>query len=300
MNTLLGTKQNMTSKYNELGRRMPVTRIVAEDNVVVAANEDRIHLGFGKNKNFKKPQNVFVTAVGYAPRKIHEVKITKDESAKTFAIGDKVTVSIFEPGDIVKITGTTKGRGFAGGVKRYNFRGGPKTHGQSDRHRAIGSIGQTTTPGRVFKGKRMAGHYGNASITITGLVIIDIDESTNSLLVKGPVPGAKNGLLVIQKTGKAKNYSPLFVKKAKEEIKEEVVKVSDEPKVSNEELKAATTEDSQEVQNDQTVKPKESTEIAETTTVESTSASAEPVSETKKEEPKIDEPEVKESKDADK
>ncbi len=221
MNTLMGTKQNMTSKYNELGRRMPVTLIMAEDNVVLSTGENSLQLGFGKKKRFKKPENAFVSAVGYAPRTVREVKITKSEEGKTYSKGDKVTVSIFEPGDIVKVTGTTKGRGFAGGVKRYNFHGGPKTHGQSDRHRAPGSIGQTTTPGRVFKGKRMAGHYGAANITITGLVVVDVNEEENSILVKGPVPGAKNGLLIVQKTGKMKNYSPLFVKKDKEEIKAE-------------------------------------------------------------------------------
>lgn len=215
MNTLIGIKQNMTSKYNELGRRMPVTRIVAENNVIVATTEDRVHLGFGKKKRFKKPENAFVSAVGYAPRKIREVKITKSETEKSFTTGDQVTVSIFEPGDIVKVTGVIKGRGFAGGVKRYNFRGGPKTHGQSDRHRAIGSIGQTTTPGRVFKGKRMAGHYGATNITITGLVVVEVDETSNAILVKGSVPGAKNGQLIIQKTGIMKNYSPLQSRESK-------------------------------------------------------------------------------------
>lgn len=115
---------------------------------------------------------------------------------------------VLEPQDEVKVTGITRGRGFAGGVKRWGFAGGPKTHGQSNRHRAPGSIGQTTTPGRVFKGKKMAGHMGAAKLTITGKEVVEIDPKNNLLVLKGPVPGAKNNLLLIQKTGKVKSYQP--------------------------------------------------------------------------------------------
>lgn len=291
----------MTSKYNELGRRMPVTRIVAEDNVIVAAKESRLHLGFGKKKRFKKPENAFVSAVGYAPRTIKEVKINKSETEKTFATGDQVTVSIFEPGDIVKVTGVTKGRGFAGGVKRYNFRGGPKTHGQSDRHRAPGSIGQTTTPGRVFKGKRMAGHYGAANMTITGLVVVEVDESANAILVKGSVPGAKNGQLIIQKTGIMKNYSPLQSRESKaakekeslenKEGKEEILvdEVSSESKVSNDQVEVATVESVQEKKS-----VADSSDPSEPSTSSQSSESSQPSKPSQPSEPV----ETKESEDA--
>jgi large subunit ribosomal protein L3 len=116
-------------------------------------------------------------------------------------VGDKLDVSLFKPGDKVTVTGISKGCGFAGTVKRYNFRGGPKTHGQSDRQRAPGAIGATTTPGRVYKGTPMAGHMGNARITVRNLEILKIDTEKNLLLVKGAVPGAKNGLLLIGKSG---------------------------------------------------------------------------------------------------
>ena len=111
---------------------------------------------------------------------------------------------MFKSGDMVNISGISKGKGFAGGVKRYHFAGGPKTHGQSDRHRAPGSVGSTTTPGRVFKGLRMAGHMGNRRVTVRGLEVVEVDLERHVVLVKGAVPGAKNGLLLIKKSGKGK------------------------------------------------------------------------------------------------
>ena len=102
----------------------------------------------------------------------------------------------------MSVTGLSKGRGFAGGVKRYGFRGGPKTHGQSDRHRAPGSIGAGTTPGRVIKGLRMAGHMGNSQVTSRNLEVVSTDPGRNLVLVKGAVPGARNSLLAIRKTGR--------------------------------------------------------------------------------------------------
>lgn len=105
----------------------------------------------------------------------------------------------FSPGDHVQVTGTSKGKGFAGVVKRHHFKGGPRTHGQSDRERAPGSIGQTTTPGRVYKGKRMAGRMGGNRVTIKGLEVSSIDPNNNTILVKGLVPGALRGLLLLSK-----------------------------------------------------------------------------------------------------
>jgi large subunit ribosomal protein L3 len=109
---------------------------------------------------------------------------------------------LFRAGDLVDIAGVSKGKGFAGVVKRYGFAGGPKTHGQSDRHRAPGSIGATTSPGRVLKGTRMPGHMGNQRLTVRNLEVLRIDPDRNLLLVKGAVPGAKSGLLFIGKSGK--------------------------------------------------------------------------------------------------
>ena len=122
------------------------------------------------------------------------------DDVSTVDVGEEVSVGIFEVGEKVNVTGTSKGKGFQGGVKRYNFRGGPKTHGQSDRHRAPGSIGAGTTPGRVIKGMRMAGRMGGDKVTVKHLEVVMIDSDRNLLLVKGGVPGHKDALVVIRKS----------------------------------------------------------------------------------------------------
>ena len=200
----------MGSRFDNRGNRMVVTSILAEPNVILEKEESKVTLGFGRRKKAKKTDNAYVKVAGFAPRFIKEAKLKNgdDQADSGLAAGSKVTVSIFALGDLLKVTGITKGRGFAGGVKRWGFAGGPKTHGQSDRHRAIGSIGQTTTPGRVFKGKKMPGHMGVSKLTVTNLEVVEVDEATNSLLVKGSIPGARGGFLILEKTGKTKGYTP--------------------------------------------------------------------------------------------
>ena len=122
-----------------------------------------------------------------------------EENTDGVELGAQIDVSLFRDGESVDIVGTTKGKGFQGGVKRHGFAGGPKTHGQSDRHRAPGSIGSGTTPGRVLKGTRMAGHMGNARVTAKKLQVIQADPTRNLLVVKGSVPGANGGLVMIKK-----------------------------------------------------------------------------------------------------
>ena len=119
-------------------------------------------------------------------------------------MGQKIDVSQFQSGDLVDVTGVSKGKGFAGVVKRYHFAGGPKTHGQSDRHRAPGSIGAGTSPGRVLKGQRMPGQMGNQQATVRNLEVFEADPARNLLLIKGAVPGGRNGLLLIKKTSRGK------------------------------------------------------------------------------------------------
>jgi large subunit ribosomal protein L3 len=131
----------------------------------------------------------------------HLREIRTDDVAN-YQVGQKIRVSLFSVGDMVDVSGTSKGKGYAGVVKRYGFRGGPKTHGQSDRLRAPGSIGSTTTPGRVLKGKRMAGHMGNERVTVQHLRVEMVDAERNLLAVRGAVPGAKNKLLFIKKSVK--------------------------------------------------------------------------------------------------
>ena len=164
LQALIGQKIDQTQAFLENGKRIPVTEVSVADNVVVQIKTDAtdkytaVQLGIGAKK---KPIKALVghskkAGLEIVPTFIHEVAWIGDE--ELLKSGDVVTVeSVFQPGDIVKVTGTSKGKGFAGGVKRYGFRGGPKTHGQSDRHRAPGSIGQGTTPGRVYKGKKWQG-----------------------------------------------------------------------------------------------------------------------------------------------
>lgn len=160
----------------------------------------------------------------------------------------QVKVDSFEdlkPGDLVKVTGWSKGKGFTGVVKRWGFKGGPKTHGQSDRQRAPGSIGQTTTPGRVYKGKKMAGRAGGTKITISGLTVMDIDKKNNFLLIKGLVPGAKKGKLVIKKYGQNKKFVPLLrigEKEIKETTEEKAERLRREKEIA-EKLKEAEKEE---------------------------------------------------------
>ena len=219
--TILGTKKEMGMRFDQRGSSAAVTVIAAEPNTVLVTSDNRVQLATGSKKKAARPESIYTKTIGFAPKFIHQVKIRK-EGKMALQTGDKITVAVFEPQDLVKVTGTTIGKGFAGGVKRWGFAGGPKTHGQSDRHRAPGSIGQATTPGRVYKGKHMAGHMGVARKTITNLEVVEVDLNKNQLVVKGAVPGAKNGFLIIEKTGKAKSYTPPPPpSEVKEEEKEE-------------------------------------------------------------------------------
>lgn len=228
--TLIGQKIDQIQKFLENGRRIPVTEISVADNVVVqlkTADKDAytaIQLGWG---NKKKPIR---SALGHAkkaklenvPAVIREIRI--DDTTNAPEVGEKITLeTVFKPGDIIDVSGVSKGKGFAGGVKRYHFRGGPKTHGQSDRHRAPGSIGQGTTPGRVYKGKKMAGHMGAEEVTVKNLVVVDVDAASKKLYVMGLIPGPKKTNVVITVTGETKKFVPLLKLTTEEPVTEEVV-----------------------------------------------------------------------------
>jgi large subunit ribosomal protein L3 len=166
-----------------------------------------IQLGLGEKriKNITKPMQGHLRGEvkdKKAPRFLCEVRI-KEESKLN--VGDEIKApDIFSSGDYISVTGISKGKGFAGGVKRWHFAGGPRTHGQSDRERAPGSIGATTTPGRVLKGKHMAGRMGGERVNVKNLQIVSVDTDTNEVKVSGPVPGVPGGLLYIHKIGKGK------------------------------------------------------------------------------------------------
>lgn len=156
-----------------------------------------VQLAFGETKKLSSPKKGHVKDIGQL-KYLREFQADDVSSAK---VGQKVDADMFKPGDIINVTGLSKGKGFAGVVKRHHFAGGPKTHGQSDRHRAPGSVGATTSPGRVFKGLRMAGHMGDRRVTVRNLTVINVDLARHLLLVRGAVPGAKKGLLLIKKAG---------------------------------------------------------------------------------------------------
>ncbi len=198
---ILGKKLGMGQVFSEDGQVIPVTAIQAGPCVVTQVKTkendgyNAVQLGFGEAKHLNKPMKGHLKNLG-AFKYLREVRVEDTSDIKP---GSVVDVGIFQPGELVKVTGTSKGKGFAGVVKRHGFAGGPKSHGQSDRHRAPGSIGAGTDPGRVIKGLRMAGHMGNRRVTVRNLEVVKVDPEANLLLVKGAVPGARNALLLIQK-----------------------------------------------------------------------------------------------------
>lgn len=199
---IIGRKIGMTQAFREDGRVEAVTAVEAGPCVVTqiktAAKEgyNAVQIGFGEAKRLNRPQKGHLKKLG----KFKWLREFRVEDTSEIKVGQQVDAGLFEPGSLVDIVGISKGKGFAGVVKRHHFAGGPKTHGQSDRHRAPGSIGATTTPGRVFKGMRMAGHMGNERVTVRNLTIVEADPARNLLLVRGAVPGARKSLLIIRKS----------------------------------------------------------------------------------------------------
>ncbi len=202
INGIIGRKLGMTQIFKEDGTAQVVTAIEAGPCVVTQLKTEdsdgygAVQLGFGQVKRLNSPEKGHLKGVGQFCY-LREFRVSETADINP---GDAVDAGLFQAGDLVDVTGVSKGKGFAGVVKRHHFAGGPKTHGQSDRHRAPGSVGATTTPGRVLKGQRMAGHMGNVRTTVQRLEVVATDPSRNLLLVKGAVPGARNGLLIIKKS----------------------------------------------------------------------------------------------------
>jgi large subunit ribosomal protein L3 len=200
--TILGRKLGMSQVWSADDRLIPVTVIeagpcfVAQVKTKQKDGYDAIQLAFGDVKKGRatKPEAGHCAKAGLEPKKYLHERHTSD--GETFKKGQKLTVDIFEVGSKVDVVGTSKGKGFAGVMKRHNFHGGPGGHG-SHFHRAPGSVGMCATPSRVLKGKKMPGHMGDETVTVQKLEVIKIDSEQNLLVVKGAVPGGKNGLLVI-------------------------------------------------------------------------------------------------------
>ena len=206
MEGIIGRKIGMVQIFGADGTVKIVTAIEAGPCVVtqvktlVKDGYSAIQLGFGQAKKLNSPEKGHLKGLGL----FEHLREFRNEDAASMQPGQKIDVGMFKVDERVDVVATSKGRGFAGVVKRHHFAGGPKTHGQSDRHRAPGSIGSGTTPGHVLKGLRMAGHMGAARVTVQNLRVVQADPARNLLLVEGAVPGPKNGLVLIKRSVKSK------------------------------------------------------------------------------------------------
>lgn len=204
---MLGRKVGMMQVFTERGEVVPVTVITAGPCVVTQVRTPErdgyaaVQLGFEQvpARKLTRPQQGHLKGAGTLVRILREFGA---DDPQAHSVGEVINVDLFQAGQKVDISGTSKGRGFAGVVKRHGFRGGPKTHGQSDRHRAPGSIGAGTTPGRVWKGQKMAGRMGGKRVTVQNLEVVEVIPERNLILVKGSVPGARDGLLQIRRAVK--------------------------------------------------------------------------------------------------
>ncbi len=204
LNGIVGKVIGGTQFYHEDGRADQATAIQAGPCIITQVKShdsdgyESVQLGFSPTKAKNAPTDGhMVKSGGQTFRYLREISV---EDTSSVELGTSINVGIFEVGAKVNVTGTSKGKGFAGTVKRYNFKGGPKTHGQSDRHRAPGSIGAGTSPGRVIKGMKMAGRMGGDKVTVKNLEVLLVDIDRNLLLVKGSVPGHKDSILLINKS----------------------------------------------------------------------------------------------------
>jgi large subunit ribosomal protein L3 len=208
MAEILGKKIGMTQIVDEKGIVIPVTIIeagpcyVTQKRTVENDGYSAVQLGFGdlRQKSLNKPKAGHLKKSGApAVKYLREFRVSNPDD---YEEGQKIDASVFAVGDMVDVIGTSKGKGFAGSVKRHGFSGGPKTHGQSDRWRAPGSVGAGSTPGRVWKGTRMAGRMGNDRVTVQNLRVALVDAEKNVIAIRGAVPGAKNGLVIVRKAVK--------------------------------------------------------------------------------------------------
>lgn len=192
----------MTTYYHEDGTAESVTAVEVGPCVVTQVKTEArdgyeaVQLGFGSARRLNSPEAGHQNRSGRRFTHLQEFGV---DDLSEFEVGQEIKADVFEVGEPIKVIGTSKGKGFSGVVRRWGFRGGPKTHGQSDRHRSPGSIGAGTSPGRVWPGTKMAGHYGVDRVTVKGLKIVATDPEKNVVLVRGPIPGANNGIVRIEK-----------------------------------------------------------------------------------------------------
>jgi large subunit ribosomal protein L3 len=200
---ILGKKIGMTQVFGEDGKVCPVTVLEAGPCVVMALTEKNVKVGYGdvKENKVKKPQREEFKKLNLTvKRHVRELRIKDREN---FKVGDEIKVDIFQDGDFVDISGVSIGKGFQGGMKRWHWKGTPMTHGSMS-HRRIGSVGASSDPSRIFKGKTMAGHMGHDRVTVQNLKVVKVDLANNVLVIRGAVPGPKNTILEIRKSIKKK------------------------------------------------------------------------------------------------
>ena len=208
---LLGTKLGMTQTWDENNRVVPLTVVAASTNVVTQVRQsatdgyNAVQIGFGEIEGRKvtKPQAGHFQKAGVTPRR-HVVEI-RTADATSYTVGQELSPELFAAGEEVDVTGTSKGKGFAGGMKRHGFAGVSASHGAHRNHRKPGSIGACATPGRVFRGTRMAGRMGGDSVTTQNVAVHAVDVERGLILLKGAVPGPKGGLVIIRSAAKAGN-----------------------------------------------------------------------------------------------
>ena len=237
LSAIIGKKIEQTQAFLEDGTRVPLTRVFVGDNSISQIKTSEkdgymaVQVAFGKRNKISKPLTGHLKKAGLknTPRFLREIRV---DDVAGFESGTVVTPEeVLSAGDKIDVVGVSKGKGFAGAVKRWGFHGGPKTHGQSDRHRAPGSIGQGTTPGRVYKGKKMAGRMGSDRVTIKNLEIADVKDG--EILIKGLIPGPKGNVVMITKIGENKKFKPLF-SITSEEVIEEVIEEEQKEEVIEE------------------------------------------------------------------
>jgi large subunit ribosomal protein L3 len=208
---LIGKKIGMTQIFAADNSQVGVTAIQAGPCPILMVMDKNVQLGFDlvKEKSLKKAQLGLYKKLNIAPRKV--IRDLSKEANVEYKVGDELKVDLFTEGEYVDVSGISIGKGFAGGMKRWHWKGGPRTHGSTS-HRRVGSIGSSTTPGRVFRGHHMPGHMGAEKVTVQNLKIIKVDLANNLLLIEGGVPGHKNGYLVVTKALK-KRAKKAVVKK---------------------------------------------------------------------------------------
>lgn len=246
MKLILGKKLEMSQAFKADGTVIPVTAVLANANIITQVKQaeskdgyNAVQVGFGIDKKIIKSRAGHLKGLPNV-KNIKEFKVPAVDT-ETLKRGDQITVAVFAEGDKVKVTGTSKGKGFQGVVKRHGFHGSPKTHGHKDQLRMPGSIGAGGVQ-RVFKGKKMAGHMGDEQVTVSGLEVVAVDEAKNLIYIKGALPGARNGLVMIYGAGvmEIKNQPEIVSDESKEEVTavEEKVTAPEKATAVKEEIKA--------------------------------------------------------------